>query len=127
NTGPWCSSGTRRSHGGRRPAAESQEMLTSGTAAALDQPFTVRVVVIGQLLALPDLPGSANPDHPVDDVDVAVRTAGMVDEPGVVAADAGVDHGPVGQLEAPDVAVLDVAPLALQAHLVGDLLAGVVD
>ena len=51
----------------------------------------------------------------------------MVDEPGDVAADPRVDDGAVGQLEAPDVAVLDVAPLALEALLVGDLLAGVVD
>jgi hypothetical protein len=33
----------------------------------------------------------------------------MVDEARVVAADTGVDHRPVGQLEAPDVPVLDVA------------------
>ena len=51
----------------------------------------------------------------------------MVDEPRDVAADAGVDHGPVRELEAPDVPLPDVAALALEALLVGDLLAGVVD
>ena len=39
----------------------------------------------------------------------------------------GVDDRPVRQLEAPDVPAPDVPPLALQALLVGDLLAGVVD
>src|SRR5207248_456292 len=63
----------------------------------------------------------------VDDVDIAVRAARMVDEPRVVAANGGVDYRPVGQLEAPDVAALDVAPLPLEALLIGDLLAGVVN
>ena len=51
----------------------------------------------------------------------------MVDEARVVAADAGVDDGPVRQLEAPDVAAPDVSLLAPEAFLVRDLLAGVVD
>src|SRR5437899_10343451 len=51
----------------------------------------------------------------------------MIDEPGDVTAGARVDHRAVRELEAPDVAALDIAALALQAFLVRDLLAGVVD
>src|SRR5207253_651018 len=69
----------------------------------------------------------ANPDRAVDDVDVAVGAAGVVDEACVVAADARVNHRAVCELEAPDVAVADVAPLAPEALLVRDLLARVVD
>ena len=51
----------------------------------------------------------------------------MVDEAGDVAADGGVaDVEPI-ELEAPDVPLLQVFPLALEALAVGDLLAGVVD
>ena len=60
-------------------------------------------------------------------VDVAIRAARVVDEPREVAADAGVDDGPVGELEAPDVTALNVAPFAFQALLIGDLLAGVIN
>ena len=102
-------------------------MLALGRALALDEPFTVRVVVIGELFALPDLAIRADPDGASVDVDVTVRVAGVIDEARVVAADAGVDHRAIGELEAPDVAVLDVARLSLQTDLVGNLLARVVD
>src|SRR5262245_25080534 len=100
----------RRSRAGRR---SSQEDLAAGPAAALDEPFAVGVVVVGDLLAAPDRPRRANPDHAVDNVHVGVGTAGVVDVAGDVAADARVDDRAVGQLEAPDVAALDVATLAL--------------
>src|SRR5262249_48168871 len=115
---------TRRSRGGRKSA--SQEDLTVRPAAALDEAFAVRVVVVGDLLATPDPPRRANPDHAVDDVDVGVGTAGMVDVARDGAADAGVNHGSIGQLEAPDVPACDVAALALQALLIRDLFPGVV-
>src|SRR5438093_2670226 len=105
----------------------SKKDLTPGPAPARDQPFAVGVVVVRQLLAPADPPRRANPDRAVDDVDVAVGAAGVVDEARVVAADAGVNHRAVRELEAPDVAVADVAPLAPEALLVRDLLAGVVD
>src|SRR5438445_440810 len=70
---------------------------------------------------------ASDPDRSVDDVDVAVGTAGVVDEARDVAADAGVDDGAVRQLEAPDVAASDVAPLAPEALLVRDLFSRVID
>src|SRR5207237_7780573 len=106
STRPSSTSATTQSREGRRP---SQKRLAAWTAAAFDEPLAVRVVVVGELLASADPARGANPDRAVDDVDVAVRPAGMVDEPRVVAADAGVDHRAVGQLEAPDVAAPDVA------------------
>src|SRR5436309_4670045 len=118
---PRCA-GRWRSADGR-----SQQVLASGAAPALDQALAVGVVVISELFSLANLPRRANPDRAIDDVDVAVGAAGVVDEAGVVAADAGIDHGAVRQLEAPDVTLFDVARFALQAHLVRDLLAGVVD
>src|SRR5205809_6028324 len=113
-----------RSRAGKR---RSQKNLAARAAAALDQPFAVGVVVVGQLLAPADKARRANPDRAVDDVDVAVGAAGVVDEARVVAADARANHRAVRELEAPDVAVADVAALAPEAFLVRDLLAGVVD
>jgi hypothetical protein len=51
----------------------------------------------------------------------------MVDEARDVAAHSGVDDRPVGQLEAPDVPLPDVPPFSLEAFLVRDPLAGVVN
>src|SRR5207247_694339 len=72
-------------------------------------------------------PCRADPDGAVLDPYVAIRPARMVDEARDVAAHGRVDNGSVGQLEAPDVAALDVAALAPQALLVRDLLACVID
>src|SRR5436190_438120 len=69
----------------------------------------------------------ANPDHAVFDIDVAVRLTGMIYVSRDIAADACVDDRPVRQLEAPDVAAPDVAPLALETLPVGNLLACVMD
>src|SRR5262249_51651318 len=124
NMRPSSISETTRSRAGRRG---SQKNLAAGPAAALDQPFTVGVGVIGQLFACLDPASRANPDCAVSDVDVAVGMAGVVDETRVVAADARVNHGAVGQLEAPDVAVADVTPFTLQALPIGNLLAGIMN
>ena len=51
----------------------------------------------------------------------------MVDEPRDVAVDAAVNHRAIRELEAPDVPRADVAPLPLQALVIRDLLARVVD
>src|SRR5205823_1926454 len=96
-------------------------------AAALLQAVAVGVVVICQLLAFPDRPGRPDQDRAILDVDVAVRVAAVVDQAGDVAADADVHDGAVRQLEAPDVIVLDVSPLALEALLIGNDLALIVD
>src|SRR6516162_7132068 len=52
---------------------------------------------------------------------------GVIDEPRDVAPYACVDHGAVGQLEAPDVPAFDVAALALQTLLARDFFSCVVD
>src|SRR6266498_969174 len=75
----------------------SEQALTIGTAPALDQPVAVRIVVVGQLFALPDPARGADPDDAVLDLDIAVGPARMIDEARDVAADTGVDGGPVGQ------------------------------
>jgi hypothetical protein len=101
--------------------------LTSWMAATRDEAFPIRVVVIGELLALLDRPRGADPDDSILDLDIAVRPAGMVDVAGDVASDAGVDHRTVRHLEAPDVAAFHVPALPQQTLLVGDLLARVVN
>src|SRR5215471_1994059 len=115
----------RRTRADRRRPLE--QPLAPRRAAALDEALAVSVVVVRQLFAFPYVPGGPNPNHTVLDVDIAVRTTGMIDVPGVVAAHARVDDPAVGQFEAPDVAMLDVAALPFEALLVRDLLAGVVD
>src|SRR5580700_2429797 len=111
----------------RASRAPSQQSLTSRTAPTHDQSFPVSPVVVAQLLTFRDGPSGADPNDAVLDLDVAVRTARVVDEPRVVAADAGIDHRPVRQLEAPDVSAPDVAPLTLQALLVRNSFTCVVD
>src|SRR5712692_6381050 len=111
----------------REGKGHSQQDLTAGPASTADQSLAFGVVVIGQLFACADGPPRAYPDRAVDDLNVAVGTAGMIDEARVVAADARVDHGAIGQLEAPDAPASDVPPLALEALLVRDPLARVVD
>src|SRR5581483_7836233 len=130
---PWSTARTRRSRADRkcvvtaRRSAVSQERLAIRAAAALDQPVAVGVIVICQLFALSNAARRPDPDDAVLDLDVAVRPARMIDESGDVAADAGVDDGAVGQLEAPDVTALDVPALAAKALPVGDFFAGIVD
>src|SRR4051794_17038772 len=96
----------------------SDQTLAPRPAAALDEALAVGVVVVGELFSLPNRARRANPDHALLDVDITVRPARMVDEPRQVAADAGVDHCAIRELEAPDVALLNVAALPLQALLV---------
>jgi hypothetical protein len=91
--------------------------LTARAAPALDHSIAIGVVVVGELLTALNLAGT-NPDHAVLDIDLAVRATGVVDEPGEVSANARVDHGPVGELEAPDVTVPYVSALPNQAFTV---------
>src|SRR5207247_2040847 len=92
----------------------SDQSLAVPPAPALDAAIAVGVIVVGELFSAPDRARGADPDHAVTDVDVAVRAAGMIDEPREVAADPRIDNGPLRELEAPDVAGLHVAPLALE-------------
>ena len=48
------------------------------------------MLVVGQLLSLAAVTASPEPDDALLDVNVAVRLAGVIDEAGYVAADAGV-------------------------------------
>ncbi len=116
---------TRQSRAGRRPP--SDQRLAAGPASAGNGPDAVRAVVVAQLLSLADVPGRADPDRVADHLGVAVRRAGMIDIARDVAADRRIaDVQPI-QLETPDVALLQVPDLALQALLVRNLLAVVGD
>src|SRR5688572_21137391 len=79
-------------------------------------------VIVGQLLTLADVPGRHDPDRVSLDHRVAVRGAGVIDEAGDVPPDGRVPHIQAIQLEAPDVSLLQVAVLAIEADLVWDLL-----
>src|SRR5262245_8773325 len=63
---------------------------TSGAAAARDRSLADGLVVVGQLFAALDASSGADPDGLVDDLEPAVRRAGVVDEARDVAADVGV-------------------------------------
>src|SRR3954470_17154404 len=131
-SGPWSIPATTRIREGRERACgqaphRSQEVRAVRTAAAFDRRLPVGVVVVIQLGAFPDRLGGADPDHAILDFDVAVRLARVIDEPGDVAADCGIDGCTVRQLEAPDMTLVEIPGFALQTFLVRDLLAGVID
>lgn len=85
------------------------------------------MIVVSQLLTLADRARRPDPNDPAGDVHVAVRLAGVIDKARDVAPDCRVNDRPPRQLEAPDVPTFPVPTLALQALLVGYLLAGVID
>ena len=82
----------------------SEPGLAAGPAPARDRLLAVGAVVVGQLFALRDVAGGADPDRLPDDLRVAVRLAGVIDEARDVAADRGITDVQAIQLEAPDVA-----------------------
>src|SRR4029079_8131376 len=92
-----------------------------------DHLVALGVVVVGQLFAGLDPARRADPDRLVDDVDPAIRLAGVIDEPRDVAADVGVPAPLAIHAEHPDAALAELAVLARLALLVGDQLSGVVD
>src|SRR5687767_7025437 len=96
-------------------------------ASTLNRRFPVGRIVVGELLTRLDVPGGDDPDRLADNLRVAVRFAGVIDVAGDVAADGGVANVEAIELEAPDVAALQVADLALEADRVANLLARVVD
>src|SRR5829696_4814225 len=116
----------RRSRADRASAGGSYPVRAPRTAPAGDFRIAGGVVVVGELLTLPERAGGADPDQAILDFDPAVRRAGMIDEPREVSADAGVDHPAAVQREAPDAALREVLLLTLEALLVRDLLARVV-
>ena len=104
-----------------------QQPLTVRPAPAVDQAFAVGVVVICELFAPPYRPCRSNPDDAVLDVDIAIRLAGMIDEPCNVSADARINDCSISELEAPDMTTLDVSTFPLEAFLIRDLLACVMN
>ena len=104
-----------------------QEPLTPGPAAALDLPFAVRHVVVGELFAFANRARRADPDDVADDVHVAVALARVIDEASDVAADVRIAHPAAVDLKTPDSAALHIAVLALEALLMRDHLPRVVD
>ena len=69
----------------------------------------------------------ADPDRVAGDLGIAVRRAGVIDEPRDVAADGRVTHVEAIQLEAPDMPLLQVADFPLETFAIRDLLAVVGD
>src|SRR5688572_25364131 len=102
----------------RRREGRSQTSRAAGAAVALDDLLAVRVVVVGQLFAGLDVPSGPDPDVLADDLAVAVRPAGVIDEARDVAADHGVAHPAAIHREAPDLAALQVLRFAREAFLV---------
>ena len=102
-------------------------MAAAGAAAAGDVGGAVGVVVVGQLFARLDPPRGPDPDRRADHLEPAVRPAGVVDEPGDVAANCGVTAPRAVDPEYPDTPVFEVTRLARCAVAVANQLAGVVD
>src|SRR5262252_2964117 len=100
------------------PAARpSDRVRAARTAAAGNRAVADDGVVVGQLFAALDRARGLDPDRLVDDLERAVRRAGVVDEPRDVAADVGVAAPRAVDLEDPGAAVGEVARLARFAYL----------
>src|SRR5262245_44626779 len=108
----------RRIRAGRAPA--SNHDLAARLAPAGDRAFAVRRVVVGQLLAFADVTRRNDPDRVANHPRIAIGLAGVIDVARDVAADSGVANIQAIQLEAPDVALLQVPCLAPQALAIGD-------
>ena len=104
-----------------------QPCLASRTTATLDHLFAVRVVVVGELFTRLDVAPRADPDRMADDLAVAVGAARVVDEARIVAVRAGIAHPLPIDREAPDLTALQVLRFTLQAFLVVDQFARVID
>src|SRR5262245_57420575 len=98
------------------------------TAAARYRPFADDRVVVRQLLASANRPRRLDPDRLVDDLEVAVGRARVVDEPRHVAADVGIPAPRAVHAEDPGAAFREIPRLArLALPVVANQLAGVVD
>jgi len=96
-------------------------------APARNQLLAIGVVVVGELLASVDIPRRADPDRLANDVAIAVWFARVVDEARQIAADVCVTHPATIHRVAPDAPLLQIPRLALQAFLMINQLARVVD
>src|SRR5437763_15474341 len=59
---------------------------TARPAAARNRPLAVNRIIVGELFASADVAPGADPNRLVDDLEPAVRRAGVVDEPRDVCA-----------------------------------------
>src|SRR4051812_2847206 len=109
-----------------RPGDRLQPGLAARAAATLNGVVTHRRVVVGQLLAGLDMARGTDPDRRADHLEPAVRPAGVVDEPGDVAANCGVTAPRAVDPEYPDTPLFEVTRLARCAVAVANQLAGVV-
>src|SRR5262252_5752656 len=91
----------------------SEEGLATGPAPALDGAVAVGRVVVGELFTAADVARGNDPDGVPDHLRIAVRPARMIDVARDVAADRRISNVQAIELEAPDVPLLQVAPLAL--------------
>src|SRR4026209_615406 len=117
---PWMTGERKQIRAVRAPASDHD--LASRLALALDRAFAVGRIVVGQLLAFPDIARRNDPDRVANHPCIAIRFARVIDVARDIAADGGVAYIQTIQLEAPDVAVLQVPLLTLQAFAIGDLL-----
>ena len=107
----------------------SQPVPTTRPASTRNQLLAIGEVVVGQLFARLDITCGADPDRLrlADDVAVAIRFTGVIDESGKVAADIRIAHPPAIDRETPDAPLFQVPGLAFQALFVIDQLASVID
>ena len=108
----------------RRAATGGLQLsFTPRATVALDHLLTVGVVVVGELLTRRDVPARANPDVFPDDLAVAIRLAGVIDEARHVATDGRIADPAAVDGKTPNLAALEVLRLALEALFVIDQLA----
>src|SRR5262245_30644254 len=105
----------------------SQLSCAPRAAVALDHLLAIGVVVVGELFAGLDAPPGADPDVVTDDLAVAIRPAGVVDEEGDVAANVRIVKPATVHGEAPDFSALQVLRFTFEALLVRDQLAVIGD
>src|SRR5207253_8450819 len=101
--------------------------LASRPASTRNQLLAIGVVVVRQLFAGVDITRGADPDRLSDDVAVTIRLTGVVDEAREIAVNIGIAHPAAVDGETPDAPLRQVLRLALQALLVIDQLACVID
>src|SRR3954470_6111177 len=114
---------------GRQAAvfASLQFSCAPRTTSAFDDLFAVGVVVVRQFLTGLDVPPGADPDVLADDLAVAIRLAGVIDEPGDIPTNHRVANPAAIHRKTPDFTALEIPGLALVALLVIDELAFVAD
>ncbi len=92
--------------------ATLQNPPAAWTASTSDTRDAFRVVVVRQLFASVDAARRENPDRGADDVDVAIRMAGVIDVARDIAADRGVTRPALVDVEDPDALTRQVPSFA---------------